>query len=117
MSLTDFIRKLGLNPADFTAEIEALKDQDSVGRSYDSYFGEMMDPSPDYSYRGVFDIMVDARGNKIFRFNFNKIDGCGPMSYWWADMIYKDSSWILVKGNQKRPYYGCRDYPENFTRG
>lgn len=117
MSLTDFIEKLELDPTDFTAEIEALKDQDSIGRYYDSYFGETVDPSPDYSYRGVFDIMVDAQGRKIFRFNFNKVDGCGPMSYWWADMVYEEGSWILVKGALKRPSYGCRDYPEKFTRG
>jgi hypothetical protein len=116
MSLTEFIKNLGFDPANFADEIKALDDRESIGRYYDTYFGETMDPSRDFSYRGVIDIMIDSQGRKIFRFNFNKVDGCGPMSYWWADMFYEKGVWVLISGNRTRPSYGCRDYPEKFKR-
>lgn len=116
-TLTEFIVELGLNSDAFAEEIKALGDQIVVGRrEYCSYLGETMDPCREYSYKGVHDITVTKDGKKLFRFNLNKQNGIGPMSYWWTDEEYRDGKWVLVGGSRREPYYGCRDYPSKFSR-
>ena len=114
MNLTKTIENLGFNPSDFTAEVTSLSNCDSVRRTYCSYLGESIDPHPEYSYKGVFDIMVTTTGEKHFMFSFNKQNGDGPMSYWWTVEKLHDGKWAELYGSGK--YYGCCNYPTKFPK-
>ena len=114
MSLTKLIEKMGFNPLDFAAEIASLEDRESESSQYCSYLNESIDPSPQYSYKGVFDVIIDKDGKKLFKFSYNKQHGTGPMSYWWEVAHLVEGVWIV--SSRARYSYGCSHYPEKFPR-
>lgn len=117
MTLTKRLVEMGFNPADFQEEIEALGDrEEEYGFDKPYYSISPDDRRLQYSFKGVFDVIVEPDGRKLFMFSFNKQNGYSwPMSYWWTVETLVNGKWKVVKDSGHRNI-GCTHYPTKFPR-